>query len=251
MLYDGKNQIFYKIRFYICACIIYIIGMKLLIIEDERQLSDSIVSYLSREDYLCEQAFTFNDAMMKVGVYEYDCILLDLMLPGGSGLDILRRIKQRSPNTGVIIVSAKDSLDDKVEGLRIGADDYLSKPFHLPELGMRIFALLRRNNFMNSNTLQSGMVTIDLLGKKVTANDKPLDLTKSEYELLIFLIENRRRIVSKSALAEHLSGDMADMLDDFNFVYAHIKNLKAKLADAGVKDYIKTFYGTGYKWMIE
>lgn len=225
--------------------------MKLLIIEDERRLSDSIVSYLSREDYLCEQAFTFGDAMMKVGVYEYDCILLDLMLPGGSGLDILRRIKMRTPQTGVIIVSAKDSLDDKVEGLRIGADDYLPKPFHLPELEMRIFALLRRKNFTGGNTLESGTVSIDLLSKKVTASGRPIDLTKSEYELLLFLIENRRRVVSKNAVAEHLSGDMADMLDDFNFVYAHVKNLKSKLADAGVKECIKTYYGTGYKWMPE
>ena len=223
-------------------------NMKLLIIEDEHQLSESIVSYLNREDYLCEQAFTFGEAMMKVGVYEYDCILLDLMLPGGSGLDILRRIKQRTPQTGVIIVSAKDSLDDRVAGLQIGADDYIAKPFHLPELSMRIFALLRRKNFTASNTLRSGAVVIDLLGKHVTANGRVLDLTKSEYELLLFLIENHRRVVSKSALAEHLSGDMADMLDDFNFVYAHIKNLKAKLADAGVPDCIKTFYGQGYQW---
>lgn len=225
--------------------------MKLLIIEDEQQLSDSIVSYLGREDYLCEQAFTFNDAMVKVGIYEYDCILLDLMLPGGSGLDVLRRIKQRRPQTGVIIVSAKDSLEDKVAGLKIGADDYLAKPFHLPELSMRIFALLRRKNFTSTNILQSGNVKIDLLSKKAMVGDFTLDLTKSEYELLLFLIENRRRVVSKSSIAEHLSGDMADMLDDFNFIYAHIKNLKSKLTDAGVKECIKTYYGTGYKWILE
>ena len=222
--------------------------MKLLIIEDEKELSDGIVSYLGKEDYLCEQSFTFNDAMMRVGVYEYDCILLDLMLPGGSGLDILRRIKQRKPETGVIIVSAKGSLDDKIEGLKIGADDYIAKPFHLPELSMRIFALLRRKNFTASNILESGGIKIDLLDKKAMVGEKVLDLTKSEYELLLFLIENHRRVVSKSAIAEHLSGDMADMFDDFNFIYAHIKNLKAKLADAGIKDCIKTYYGSGYKW---
>jgi len=225
--------------------------MKLLIIEDERHLSDDIVSFLSRGDYLCEQAFTFNEAMMKVSVYEYDCILLDLMLPGGNGLDILRRIKQRSPQTGVIIVSAKDSLDDKVAGLKIGADDYLAKPFHLPELEMRIFALLRRRNFTADNVLTNGEICIDLLGKIVEVKGRRVELTKSEYELLLFLIENRRRVISKSAMAEHLSGDMADMLDDFNFVYAHIKNLKAKLAEAGVAYCVKTYYGTGYKWMIE
>ena len=222
--------------------------MKLLIVEDERQLSDGIVSYLGQEDYLCEQAFNFGEAMMKVGVYEYDCILLDLMLPGGNGLDILRRIKHRTPQTGVIIVSAKDSLDDKVTGLKIGADDYIAKPFHLPELSMRIFASLRRKNFTGTNTLQSGAVVIDLLAKCVTVGDRSLDLTKSEYELLLFLIENRNRVVSKNALAEHLSGDMADMLDDYSFVYAHIKNLKAKLANAGVFECIKTFYGQGYQW---
>lgn len=225
--------------------------MKLLIIEDERELSDGIVSFLNREDYLCEQVFSFTEAMMKVGVYDYDCILLDLMLPGGSGLEILQKIKQQSPQTGVIIVSAKDSLDDKVAGLRLGADDYLAKPFHLPELSMRIFALLRRNCFGNNNLLQNGVINIDLLSKTVMVEDAVLDLTKTEYELLLFLIENRRRVVSKSALAEHLSGDIADMMDDFNFVYAHIKNLKAKLANAGVADCIKTYYGTGYKWTIE
>ena len=222
--------------------------MKLLIIEDEKELSDGIVSYLGKEDYLCEQSFTFDDAMIRVGVYEYDCILLDLMLPGGNGLDILRRIKQRKPETGVIIVSAKGSLDDKIEGLKIGADDYIAKPFHLPELSMRIFALLRRKNFTASNILESGGIKIDLLDKKAMVGEKKLDLTKSEYELLLFLIENHRRVVSKSAIAEHLSGDMADMFDDFNFIYAHIKNLKAKLAEAGISDCIKTYYGTGYKW---
>ncbi len=225
--------------------------MKLLIIEDERELSNGIVSFLNREDYLCEQAFSFDEAIMKVGIYDYDCILLDLMLPGGSGLDILKRIKQQSPQTGVIIVSAKDSLDDKVEGLRLGADDYLAKPFHLPELSMRIFALLRRKCFNNNNLLQNGAISIDLLSKTVTVESTMLDLTKTEYEFLLFLIENRRRVVSKSALAEHLSGDIADMMDDFNFVYAHIKNLKAKLANAGAADCIKTYYGTGYKWTIE
>lgn len=171
------------------------------------------------------------------------------MLPGGSGLDLLRQIREINPQTGVIIVSAKDSVEDKVSGLKLGADDYISKPFHLPELSMRIFALLRRKCFDVSNRIESGGVIIDLLRRTASIEGKALDLTKSEYELLLFLVENRNRVVSKSALAEHLSGDMADMMDDFNFIYAHIKNLKAKLAEAGKMDCIKTFYGTGYKWM--
>ena len=225
--------------------------MKLLIIEDERMLSRSIAEYLGREDYLCEHAYTSNEALYRIAAYEYDCILLDLMLPDGSGLDILRNIKEESPQTGVIIVSAKDSLEDKVEGLKIGADDYLPKPFHLPELSMRIFALMRRKKFTNDNTLHAGQLTIDLPEHKVTVGNNHIALTKSEYDLLLFLLQNRNRVVSKSAIAEHLSGDMAEMLDDFNFIYAHIKNLKSKLSNAGLTDCIKTLYGTGYKWNID
>lgn len=222
--------------------------MKILIIEDERELSRSIVTFLSSEKYLCEQAFTFNDAIEKIRLYEYDCILLDLMLPGGNGLDILREIKRQNNPAGVIIVSAKDSLDDKVNGLRIGADDYLPKPFHLPELSMRIYALIRRKQFTSTNSLESNGITINLLSKSVTIQDKPVTLTRTEYELLLFLIGNKNKVISKSALAEHLSGDMADMLDSHDFVYAHIKNLKAKLAEAGCKNCIKNVYRTGYKW---
>jgi Response regulators consisting of a CheY-like receiver domain and a winged-helix DNA-binding domain len=225
--------------------------MKLLIIEDEKELSDSIVAYLNMEHYLCEQAFSFREAMSKVTIYEYDCILLDLMLPGGNGLDVLETIKKQNSPVGVIIISAKDSLDDKVTGLRIGADDYLPKPFHLSELSIRIYALIRRQQFQNNNILHNNELTIDLLSKEIQVNHQNVVLTKTEYELLLFLIGNKNRVISKSALAEHLSGDMADMLDNHYFVYAHIKNLKAKLADAGCKECIKTIYGTGYKWIEE
>jgi len=223
--------------------------MKILIIEDERSLSDNIVAYLSSEQYLCEQAFTFSDAKMKVNVYDYDCVILDLMLPGGNGLDILRDIRRRQNPVGVIIVSAKGSLDDKILGLEIGADDYLAKPFNLPELKMRIYALIRRREFSANNIIQSNGVAIDLLMKQATANGQQLTLTRTEYELLLFLISNKGKVVSKSSIAEHLSGEMADMLDNHNFVYTHLKNLKAKLAAAGCKDCIKNVYGTGYKWV--
>ena len=171
------------------------------------------------------------------------------MLPGGNGLDVLREIKRQNNPAGVIIVSAKDSLDDKVNGLKIGADDYLAKPFHLPELSMRIYAIIRRRQFSSSNTLCSNDISVDLLSKEVHVKDRIVILTRTEYELLLFFIGNRNKVISKSALAEHLSGDMADMLDNQDFVYAHIKNLKAKLAEAGADDYIKNVYGTGYKWI--
>ncbi len=222
--------------------------MKILIIEDEHELSDSIVSYLSGEKYLCEQAFTYDEARLKVNVYDYDCVLLDLMLPGGNGLDLLRDIRKRRNPVGVIIVSAKDSIDDKVRGLQIGADDYLAKPFHLAELSMRIYAVIRRRDFSANNFIESNGISINLLDKSVVVGEMPVVLTKSEYELLLFFIGNRGRVVSKSALAEHLSGEMADMMDNHDFVYTHIKNLKAKLGAAGCKDCIRNVYGMGYKW---
>lgn len=223
--------------------------MKILIVEDEHKLSDSIVTYLKSEKYLCEQAFDYNEALEKVRGYDYDCVLLDLMLPGGSGLDILRDIKRRNNPAGVIIVSAKDSLDDKVKGLEIGADDYLPKPFHLAELGMRVYAIIRRKEFGASNTLENNGIKINLLEKSVEANGRPVTLTKSEYDLLLFFIGNRNRVLSKGAIAEHLSGDFADMMDNFDFVYTHIKNLKAKLAQTGMPNCIQKVYGMGYKWI--
>lgn len=222
--------------------------MKLLIIEDERTLSQNIANYLSKEDYRCEQAYTFEDAIEKVTLYDYDCILLDLMLPGGNGLDILQVIKQKTNPTGVVIVSAKDSLDDKINGIKIGADDYLPKPFHLSELSVRVYSVIRGRHFSGNNLLTTQSITIDLLSKEVKVNGQSIVLTKSEYELLLFFISNRNQVITKSALAEHLSGDMADMLDNQDFIYAHIKNLKAKLAHAGCKNCIKNLYGIGYKW---
>jgi DNA-binding response OmpR family regulator len=222
--------------------------MKLLIVEDEVALSNSIRDYLSSQKYLCEQAFNFGDAQMKLGVYQYDCVLLDLMLPGGNGLDLLRKIRAKGDNTGVIILSAKGSLDDKIAGLEIGADDYLPKPFALAELSMRIYALLRRKDFSMSNTMQSDGISIDLLSRTVSAGGQTLTLTKTEYELLVFFMSNKGKVISKMAIAEHLTGEMADMLDNFDFIYSHIKNLKSKLAQTGCKDCIKTIYGAGYKW---
>ena len=223
--------------------------MKILIIEDEKELSDSIVAYLGSESYLCEQAFTFNDAKMKVNLYDYDCIMLDLMLPGGDGLDLLRAIRAKNNPVGVIIASAKDSLDDRLKGLEIGADDYLPKPFHLSELKMRIYAIVRRKEFSAGNTLTSNGININMLSKTVSVDGTDITLTRSEYEMLLFFIGNKNKVISKSSMAEHLTGEMADMLDNHNFVYTHIKNLKAKLAEAGVKDCIRNVYGTGYKWI--
>ncbi|MDF2382865.1 response regulator transcription factor [Nostoc ellipsosporum NOK] len=222
--------------------------MKVLIIEDEPELSASITDYLSGENYLCETASSFRQALEKINAFDYDCILLDLMLPGGNGLDILQEIKRRKREEGVIIISAKDAVDDKIKGLQIGADDYISKPFHLAELAARIYSLIRRKQFNNTNVLRQEEIEVNLLAKTVHVHDKPVNFTRKELDLLLYFMANRNRVVSKTALAEHLSGDIADMLDSHDFVYAHIKNLKKKLAEAGATNYLKTIYGSGYKW---
>lgn len=222
--------------------------MKILIIEDEIELSKSIAEYLSGGIYLCEFATTFKHAMNKIEMFQYDCIVLDIMLPDGNGLAILEELKKQNKQDGVIIVSAKNALEDKIEGLQLGADDYLTKPFHLSELMARIYSIIRRKQFNNSNIIIQNELQINLLAKTVMINDQNINLTKKEFDLLLYFIGNKNKVISKSTLAEHLSGDLADMLDSHDFVYAHVKNLKKKLYDAGCEHYLKTVYGTGYKW---
>lgn len=224
--------------------------MKILIIEDEPQLAQSISEYLSGEQYLCETAINFPQAMEKTELYDYDCILLDLMLPGGDGLKILEALRDNKKQDGVVIISAKGSLDDKIKGLKIGADDYLTKPFHLPELAARIFSVIRRKSFDNTNVIIHHELEINILAKKVVVNRLLVSLTKKEFDLLLYFISNKNRVISKNALAEHILGDIADMLENYDIVYAHIKNLKKKLADAGCGNYLKTVYGSGYKWDV-
>lgn len=225
--------------------------MKLLLIEDEKELALSIQKYLTGKDFVCEWVYKMKDAVEKISMYDYDCILLDLMLPDGNGFDILKELKRQNKAEGIIIISAKETLETKIEGLELGADDYLIKPFHLAELLVRIQALIRRKKFNGNNIVVFNEIHIDTLSKTVTVNSRPIDITKKEMDLLLYLIGNENRVLSKSAIAEHLSGDMADMLDNHDFVYAHIKNLKKKLNDAGSGDYIKSVYGVGYKWKNE
>jgi DNA-binding response OmpR family regulator len=220
--------------------------LKILIIEDEKALSESIADYLKGEDYLCETAADFNSAVEKTELYDYDCILLDIGLPGGSGLEILKELKANNKTDGVLIISAKNSIDDKVKGLMLGADDYLPKPFHLSELSARISAIIRRKNFDGSNLLKFNEIEIDTIAKTVSINNKPFVLTRKEYELLLYFISNKGRVISKNAIAEHLWGD--EMSGSFDFIYTHIKNLRKKLVEAGANDYLKSIYGMGYKF---
>lgn len=225
--------------------------MKLLLVEDEEELAKSILNYLNDNDFVCEWVANFSLAMNKISVYNYDCILLDLMLPDGDGLDLLTELKRNNKTDGVIIISAKETLETRIEGLNLGADDYLTKPFHLSELLVRTQAIIRRKQFNGKNIITFNEIEIDLLSKEVKVNNQKIGITKKEYNLLLFLIGNKNNVLSKEAIAEHLSGDMADMLDNFDFVYAHIKNLKSKLKNAQSQNYIKTVYGLGYKWHDE
>lgn len=222
--------------------------MKILIIEDEEQLVKSIVLALREEGYVCETAYSAAEATEKILVYDYDCILLDINLPDGNGLKILEGIKRNKKSDGVIIITAKNSLEDKVKGLNLGADDYLSKPFFMAELVARVSAIIRRKRFDGNNKITFKEISVDLPGKTVCINGKEVDLTRMEYALLVFLLANKNRVVSKNAIAEHLSGDDAELLDKFDFIYSHMKNLKKKLMEAGCADYIKTVYGLGYKF---
>lgn len=220
--------------------------MKILIIEDEKGLSESIVAYLSSQDYQCDVAEDYMSAEYKTEYNDYDCILLDITLPGGNGLKILEQLKADKKTDGVLIISAKNSLDDKIQGLNLGADDYLSKPFHLSELNARIAAIIRRKKFDGNSILEFDTITIDTQSKLVTVENNPVELTKKEYQLLIYFISNKKRLISKEAIAEHLWGN--DMAGNLDFIYTHIKNLRKKLMDAGDADYIKSVYGMGYKF---
>ncbi len=224
--------------------------MKILIIEDEKELRKSMVAYLKAENFHCDVANNFREAMEKTESFDYDCILLDISLPDGNGLQVLKELKANHKTDGVIIISALDSMDHRITGLNLGADDYLPKPFHLPELAARVNAIIRRRKFDGSNILMLNELNLDTSAKIVTINGKPVDLTRTEYDLLLYLAINKNRVVSKNAIAERLTGDEAEVFNNFDVIYAHVKNLKKKLASAGSADYIKAVYGMGYKLEI-
>jgi DNA-binding response OmpR family regulator len=221
--------------------------MKLLVVEDETSLLQSIQEYFIQEDYLCEGATTYAAAIEKIEIFNYDCIILDINLPDGSGLQLLQYLRQNKKEDGVVIISARGSLEDKITGLNYGADDYLTKPFHLSELNARVKALIRRKYAQGANVLELGNLQLNLLSRTVTCSRQPVALTKNEYDLLAYLLNNKNRVVSKQAIAEHIYGDQADNMPSFDFVYSHIKNLKRKLKDRGCEELIQTVYGLGYK----
>lgn len=222
--------------------------MKILIIEDEEGLRESIAEYFTEAGNICETAASYSVALTKIELYRYDCILLDITLPGGDGISILKKLKENNYTDGVLIISAKNSLDDRLQGLDLGADDYLVKPFHLSELKARVSAIIRRKMYNGSNLLLFNELSIDLQAKTVKVHDTSVKFTRKEFDLLIYFIANKGKVVSKNAIAEHLWGDGIDIADNFDFIYSHIKNIRKKLVEAGGNDYIEAAYGMGYKF---
>ena len=224
--------------------------MKILIVEDNPDLRENILTYLSRENFICESAEDYEQGFDKIMSHSYDLVLIDIMLPKGNGLQLLQDLISVRPQTGSIIISARNALDDKVKGLEIGADDYLTKPFQLPELLARIKAVHRRNQLEGTDILSLGNFEINTSTRIVSVNGKPLNLTPKEYDLLLYFASNKNRVLSKQTIAEHLWGDYVDHLENLDFVYQHIKNIRKKMKEAGASDYIKSVYSVGYKFVV-
>ncbi|WP_047246954.1 response regulator transcription factor [Maribacter thermophilus] len=221
--------------------------MKILIVEDEPQMLENMRQTLEQEKYIVESASDYTTAQEKIGVYDYDCILLDITLPDGNGLALLEQLKSLGKEDGVIIVSAKDSLDDRIKGLDLGADDYLPKPFHMAELHARVKAVVRRRSFEGNKHIEIGNLVIDPESRSVSIGGKETMFNRKEYDILLYMISNKTRLVTKMALAEHVWGDHIDQADSFDFIYSQIKNLRKKLSDAGAAIEIEAVYGVGYK----
>jgi DNA-binding response OmpR family regulator len=225
--------------------------MKILIVEDEVLLRSSLEEFLIKEGFVVEIAGTVELAEEKISLYDYDVVLLDLGLPDGDGISLIEQIKSKENIIGVIIISARDAIDDRVVGLEKGADDYLTKPFHLSELNARLKSLYRRLNFKGSLDISFNEITINPSERTVFINNEQVILTKKEYDLLNYFLANKNRVITKTVLSEHLWGDYIDSVDSLDFIYTHIKNLRKKLIKAGCSDYIKTVYGLGYKFNEE
>ncbi|RYM34138.1 response regulator transcription factor [Brumimicrobium glaciale] len=221
--------------------------MKILIIEDEGDLRETIKESLLKEKYIVETAADFTSAFEKISIYDYDCILLDIMLPNGNGLDLLEELKKNGKSENVIIISAKNSLDDKVKGLALGADDYLTKPFHLAELNARINAVLRRKNFKGKDCIEVENVVLDIQERTLTIDNRNIHLNKKEFDILNYFLSNKNRLITKTALAEYVWGDHIDQADNFDFIYYQIKNLRKKLEESNAQIIIEMIYGIGYK----
>ena len=225
--------------------------MQILIVEDEDSLMESMVSYLELEGFRCEKAVNYHTGLCSLDKHEYLCILIDLNLPDGDGLELVRLARQNHDQVGIIIISARSALEERVQGLGLGADDYLVKPFHLSELVARIHSLIRRTRTSGEEILKFGAIRVIPEDQKCFVDDQPVDLTKKELDLLLYLMSNRNRVITKESIADYLWGEYGGGYGSYDFVYTHLKNLRKKLVEAGGPDYIRNIYGVGYKFTLE
>jgi DNA-binding response OmpR family regulator len=224
------------------------IDLKILIIEDEPILAESIASYLTKEGFVVESVYSYDAAVEKVNLYVYDCVVADINLPDGTGFDIVEMLKRIKAKSGIIIISARDALEDRIRSLEIGSDDYLTKPFHLSELNARVKAILRRRHFDGNNEITYQELRVNYNTRRVFVGDTEISLSKKEYDLLLFFMSNVDIALTKASMAEHLWGDNIDSVDSFDILYSHIKNLRKKLTDGGCAEYVHSIYGIGYKF---
>ncbi|GAB3931097.1 response regulator transcription factor [Larkinella terrae] len=222
--------------------------MKVLVVEDEKGLAESISDYMNKEGYICETAATFREADERIYLYDYDCVIVDLTLPDGNGFQLIETLKKLLATTGVIIISARNALEDKIRGLEIGSDDYLTKPFHLSELNARVKSLIRRRNFGGHTEIRFREIRVNPASRKVYVNGQLTIISRKEYDLLLYFLSNIDVVLTKVSIAEHLWGDNIDSADSLDMVYSHIKNLRRKLLEKGGSDYVRSVYGIGYKF---
>jgi len=222
--------------------------LKVLIVEDEKGLAEGIAAHLTKDGFVTEMSFDYQSAVERINLYTYDCVIVDINLPDGIGFDIIEALKKIKASAGIIIISARDAVEDKIKSLEIGSDDYLTKPFYLSELNARVKSLMRRRHFGGSNDITYREIRINYSARRVFVNDTEVALSKKEYDLLLYFLSNIDVALTKSAMAEHLWGDQIDSADSFDMLYSHIKNLRKKLTDKGCTDYIQSIYGIGYKF---
>lgn len=221
--------------------------MRALVVEDEPLLNEELQEQLLEEQFNVDCTETLQEARDLVAGDEYDLVLLDLGLPDGNGLELLKMIKQYYEDTVVVILTARGDVEDKVKGLELGSDDYLAKPFAMAELRARIHAVLRRRFKINENEIGAHKLRLNLNSMEVRYDGRPVELTETEYKILRYLLLNKNKTITRIALAEHIWGSKIDDRFSLDFINSHMKNLRKKLSESGAPELIETVYGVGYK----
>ncbi|MFT4760730.1 MAG: DNA-binding response OmpR family regulator [Paraglaciecola sp.] len=222
--------------------------MKFLLIQNDQGLLSKLSDFFKKSGHVCESAITFREGYKKINNYDYDCAIIDLDMPSGDNLKLVEMLRKDNEETGIVIISSKNEVADRINGLEVGADDFIGKPFDVLELNARVKAVTRRKTKLFKKELTFGKLSINMDERRVVADETTLKLTKKEFNILLYLARNKNRVVKKESIAEHLWGDHMDEAASFDFIYAHVKNLRKKLVENNCGDFLKTIYGVGYKF---